>query len=125
MANDIAPYARKYQTEMLAYSKRTASAVAARLIPAGIPVTDIDGSLYAQSCDEMLGAITSGRLIYSEDQPELTTQMLSAARLPFGDGAWIIGRRASQVTVCAAVATALATHFATGSDTEMDIMIAF
>ena len=125
IANDIAPYARKYQTEVVAYSKRTASAVAARLIPAGIPVTDIDGILYAQACDELLGAITSGRLIYNENQPELTVQMLSAARLPYGDGAWIIGRRASQVTVCAAVATALATHFATGSDTEVDIMLAF
>jgi hypothetical protein len=122
IANDIAPYARKYPLEYVAFSKRTSSAVAARLAPAGIPVIDIDGALYGQSCDELLGAITSKRLIHGK-QAELSKQILSAVRLPMGDGGWIIGRRASSVAVCAAVASALATHFATRPEMEMDIMV--
>jgi phage terminase large subunit-like protein len=121
IANDIAPYARKYPIEFVAYSKRTASAVAARLQPAGIPIHEI-GSEYGQSCDELLGAITSKRLVHGK-QAELSKQILSAVRLPMGDGGWIIGRRASSVAVCAAVATALATHFATRAETEFDILV--
>jgi len=122
IANDIAPYARKYPVEYVAFSKRTSSAVAARLQPAGIPIIDIDGALYGQSCDELLGSITSKRLIHGK-QAELTKQILSAVRLPMGDGGWIIGRRASTVAVCAAVASALATHFATRPEMEVDILV--
>ena len=74
-------------------------------------------------CDEMLGAINSGRLKHTGKQEELTLQMLSAVQLKRGDGGWVIGRRASQSTVCAAVATALVTHFATRPETEVDILI--
>ena len=122
IANDVAPYARKYPVEYVAFSKRTSSAVAARLAPAGIPIIDIDGSLYGQACDELLGAITSKRLIHGK-QAELSKQILSAVRLPMGDGGWIIGRRASSVAVCAAVASALATHFATRPEMEIDILV--
>jgi hypothetical protein len=54
----------------------------------------------------------------------LAQQTLSAAKLPFGDGSWIIGRRASRVAVCASVASALVTYFATQPETETDIQIA-
>ena len=123
VANDIAPYVRKYNTQTVAYSKRTAQAIASRLVPAGIPITDMDGSIYAESCDRWLGAINSHRLQHG-GQEELTQQTLSAAKLPYGDGSWIIGRRASRVAVCAAVASALATYFATQPETEIDIQIA-
>jgi hypothetical protein len=123
IANDIAPYVKQYPVETVAYSKRTASAIAARLVPAGIPISDIDGALYGQACDELLGAITSKRLRHDPKQTELTKQILSAARLPFGDGGWTIGRRASQSTVCATVATALVTHYATRPPMDLDIMV--
>lgn len=123
IANDIAPYTKQYPVETVAYSKRTASAIAARLVPAGIPISDIDGALYGQACDELLGAITSKRLRHDPKQTELTKQILSAARLPFGDGGWTIGRRASQSTVCATVATALVTHYATRPPMDLDIMV--
>jgi hypothetical protein len=123
VANDIAPYVRKYNTQTVAYSKRTSQAVASRLNSAGIQVTDMDGAIYAESCDRWLGAINSHRLQHS-GQEELTQQTLSAAKLPFGDGSWIIGRRASRVAVCASVASALVTYFATQPETEIDIQIA-
>jgi hypothetical protein len=122
IANDIAPYVRKYNTQTVAYSKRTAQAVASRLVSAGIPITDMDGAIYAESCDRWLGAINSHRLQHG-GQDELTQQTLSAAKLPFGDGSWVIGRRASRVAVCAAVASALATYFATQPETEIDIQV--
>jgi phage terminase large subunit-like protein len=121
IANDAANYCRKYSIEHVLYSKRTSGAVAARLIPAGIPVLDMDAD-YPQSCDELLGAINSGRLRH-RNQSELTTQMLSAVQLRRGDSSWVIGRRASQAAVCAAVATALVTHFATRPETEIDILV--
>ena len=122
VANDIAPYVRKYNVQTVAYSKRTAQAVASRLVPAGIPITDMDGAIYAESCDRWLGAINSHRLQHG-GQDELTQQTLSAAKLPYGEGSWIIGRRASRVAVCAAVASALATYFATQVETEIDIQV--
>ena len=121
IANDLAFYARKYSTDYVLYSKRTAGAVAARLAPAGIPTYDMD-AVYPQACDEMLGAINSGRLRYKPN-PELSTQMLSAVQLRRGDGGWVIGRRASGSVVCASVATALVTHFATRPPTDLDIMV--
>jgi hypothetical protein len=121
IANDLAAYARKYPLEYVLYSRRTSGAVAARLAPAGIAIFDMDAA-YPQSCDEMLGAINSGRLRYKPN-PELTAQMLSAVQLRRGDGGWVIGRRASATAVCASVATALVTHFATRPETDLDIMV--
>ena len=70
----------------------------------------------------MLGAINSGRLRFKPN-PELSTQMLSAVQLRRGDGGWVIGRRASNSVVCASVATALVTHFATRPTTDLDILV--
>ena len=121
IANDAAKYCREYPIEHLLYSRRTSGAVAARMQPAGIPILDMDGD-YPQSCDEMLGAINSGRLKH-RGQSELTTQMLSAVQLRRGDGGWVLGRRASQSASPAAVATALVSHFATRPETEIDILV--
>ena len=122
IANEIGDYCRELPVEIIAYSKRTSSAIAARLIPAGLPIQDIDGAEYGQACDELLGAITSKRL-HHKGQAELTKQVLSAAKLPFGDGGWTIGRKASGTVVCATVASALVTHFATRQATEIDFLI--
>lgn len=121
IANEVADYVRQYPTEMVGYSKRTASAICARLAPAGIPTEAIDGAIYGQTCDEFLGAITSQRLRH-KNQAELTKQVISAARLPQGDGGWVIGRRASGSVVTATVAAALASHYATRPETDLDII---
>jgi len=123
VANDVATWYRKYQVETVAYSRQTASAVASRLIPAGIPCSDIDGADYAQACDEFTGAISTQRLIHTNQQ-ELTKQILSAVRLPWRDGGWIFGRKVSNSTICATVASAMVSHFATRPDSEIDIIVA-
>ena len=123
IANDLADWYRKFPVQKVAYSARTAANVAARLVPAGIPVEAIDGQPYAQSCDEFLSAISSGRLVHGF-QEELTAHCLSAVRLSFGDGGWVMGRKVSQVSITAAVAAALASHYATQPETEVDIIVA-
>ena len=121
IANDLADYARKYPTEYVLYSRKTSAAAAARLAPAGIPIFDMDG-VYPQACDEMLSAINSGRLKH-RGQSQLSEEVLAAVQLRRGDGGWVIGRRASQSVVCGAVAVALATHFATRPENDLDIMV--
>ena len=122
LANDIADWVRKFPTQLVAYSARTASAVAARLIPAGIKVEPIDGQVYAQACDEFLSAISAQRLSHS-GQAELTKHCLSAVKLPFGDGGWVMGRKVSNAIITGAIASALATHYATRPPTEVDIYV--
>jgi phage terminase large subunit-like protein len=121
IANELADYARKYPTQYVLYSRKTSGAVAARLAPAGIAIFDMDGA-YPQACDEMLSAINSGRLKH-RGQSQLSEEVLAAVQLRRGDGGWVIGRRASQSVVCGAVAVALATHFATRPDNDLDIMV--
>jgi len=121
IANDLADYARKYPTEYVLYSRRTAGAVAARLAPAGIPIFDMD-SAYPQACDEMLSAINSGRIKH-RGQSQLTEEILAAVQLRRGDGGWVIGRRASNAVVCGAVSVALVAHFATRPENDLDIMV--
>jgi hypothetical protein len=122
IANDIATWYRKYPTQTIAYSRQTSGAIAALLLPAGISTTPIDGALYGQACDEMLSAITSGRL-HHPDQDEFNRQVLSAVKLPFKDGGWYLGRKVSNATICAAVGMAMCCHFATRPESEVDIII--
>jgi phage terminase large subunit-like protein len=121
MANDIAPWVRKFPVNYVAFSKSTAGAVAARLSPAGIPVYEINSQDYQQSCDEFVSAVSSGRIVH-EGQEELDKQVLSAVKLQRGDGGWVMGRKASGI-ICGAVGAAMVTHFATRAETEVDILI--
>ena len=121
IANDASAYCRKYPIEHLLFSRKTSGAVADRLRHAGIPVQEADG-YYPQSVDEFLSAINSGRLRHM-NQESLNIQVLSAVKLSRGDGGVVFGRRASQSAICAAVAGALVTHFATRPSTDVDILI--
>ena len=49
---------------------------------------------------------------------------MSAVRLNFGDGGWIMGRKVSAAVITGAVAAAMATHYATQSDDGIDIIVA-
>jgi hypothetical protein len=122
LANDVADWVKKFNTQVVAYSARTSGAVAARLKPAGIRTEAIDGVDYAHACDMMLSAVASKRLVHP-NQPELTKQVLSAIKLPQGDGGWIMGRKVSNATIAAAVATSMVSSYATRSQSEIDIFV--
>jgi hypothetical protein len=121
LANDVSPWVRKYPVNTVAFSKSTAAAVAARLMPAGIPVHEISGIEYQQSCDEFVSAISAQRLVH-KGQEELDKQVLSAVKLQRGDGGWVMGRLKSGI-VCGGVAAAMVSHFATQAETEVDIQV--
>lgn len=124
LASGIAEWVRKFEITEVAYSKNTASNVAARLETAGIQTKDIDGRLFAQSCDELLSAMTNQRVAHA-NQSEFNKHIVSCARIPFagGDG-WVIGRRASNAVVAGAVAAAMVTHMASKQMAEIDILVA-
>jgi hypothetical protein len=90
-------------------------------MPAGIPVHEVSSAEYQQSCDEFVSAISSARLAH-KGQDELDKQVLSAVKLPRGDGGWVMGRVKSGI-VCGAVASAMVAHFATRAETEVDIQV--
>jgi len=121
LANEIAPWVRKFPTNLVAYSSLTSASVASRLVPAGIPIHEINTPEYQQGCDEYLSAISSQRLVHA-GQEELTKQVLAAVRLNRGDGGWVMGRKASGI-ICAAVAASMVSHFATRAETEIDIQV--
>ena len=122
IANDVASWYHRFPTQSVSYSRQTSGAIAALLQPSGISVTPIDGPVYGQACDEMLSAITSQRLRHP-DNDEFNRQVLSAVRLPYKDGGWYLGRKASNATICAAVAMAMICHFATPGEPEVDIYV--
>ena len=124
VAGGIADWVRKFDITEVAYSKNTGSNVAARLQSAGIQTKDIDGRLFAQSCDELLSAMTNHRIAHA-DQSEFNKHIVSCARVNFANGdGWVIGRRASNAIVTGAIAAAMVTHQASKQLAEVDIVVA-
>jgi hypothetical protein len=64
----------------------------------------------------------AGRLRHG-DQQVLNRHIASSARINFADGGWIIGRRASNENVTAAVATAMVVSVATRQYSDVDIIV--
>ena len=107
----IAKHARALKARVVGFDRYTAAGIAARLASVGIPVADCSGIAFATACDELLGAMVSGRLQHS-GQETLTEHVLSSARKATSDGGWRIIRRQSAGPIAAAVALVIATHYA-------------
>jgi phage terminase large subunit-like protein len=123
IANAVAEWARAYDITEIAYSKNTGQAVAARLLAAGIVTTAIDGRAFAMACDQMLSAMEHKRLMHN-DEVTFNKHISACARIPFAEGGWLIGRRASNANVTGAVAAAMAISLASKpiSDTDIQFM---
>jgi len=111
IAGAVAEVARKLQARSVAYDRWTAAGIASRLAGAGIPVGDCSGPSFSQACDELLGAMSSGRLVHA-GQDVLTEHVLSTAKKYTADGGWRIVRAKSAGPVAGAVALAMAVHYA-------------
>ncbi len=59
----------------------------------------------------------------SHGEQMLNRHIASSARINFADGGWIIGRRASNENVTAAVATAMVVSVATRQYSDVDIIV--
>jgi phage terminase large subunit-like protein len=120
IANAVADWAKAYDVTEIAYSKNTGQAVAARLASAGIMTTAIDGRAFAMACDQMLSAMEHHRLIH-KDEVTFNKHVSACARIPFAEGGWLIGRRASNANVTGAVAAAMAISLASKPISDTDI----
>jgi phage terminase large subunit-like protein len=121
IANAVADWARAYDVTEIAYSKNTGQAVAARLASAGIMTTAIDGRAFAMACDQMLSAMEHNRIIH-KDEVTFNKHVSACARIPFAEGGWLIGRRASNANVTGAVAAAMAISLASKPISEFDVI---
>jgi phage terminase large subunit-like protein len=121
IANAVADWARAYDVTEIAYSKNTGQAVAARLASAGIMTTAIDGRAFAMACDQMLSAMEHHRLIH-KNEVTFNKHVSACARIPFAEGGWLIGRRASNANVTGAVAAAMAISLASKPISEFDVI---
>jgi phage terminase large subunit-like protein len=120
IANAVADWAKAYDVTEIAYSKNTGQAVAARLASAGIMTTAIDGRAFAMACDQMLSAMEHSSLIH-KDEVTFNKHVSACARIPFAEGGWLIGRRASNANVTGAVAAAMAISLASKPISDTDI----
>ena len=121
IANAVADWAKAYDVTEIAYSKNTGQAVAARLLAAGIMTTAIDGRAFAMACDQMLSAMEHGRLRH-KDEVTFNKHISACARIPFAEGGWLIGRRASNANVTGAVAAAMAISLASKPIADIDVI---
>jgi phage terminase large subunit-like protein len=121
IANAVAEWARAYDVTEIAYSKNTGQAIAARLLSAGIVTTAIDGRAFAMACDQMLSAMEHKRLIHN-DEVTFNKHISACARIPYLEGGWLIGRRASNANVSGAVAAAMAISLASKPLSDVDVI---
>jgi phage terminase large subunit-like protein len=121
IANAVAEWAKAYDVTEIAYSKNTGQAVAARLLAAGIQTNAIDGRAFAMACDQMLSAMENKRLIH-KDEVTFNKHISACARIPFAEGGWLIGRRASNANVTGAVAAAMAISLASKPSADIDVI---
>ena len=69
----------------------------------------------------MLSAMEHKRLIH-KDEVTFNKHISACARVPFTEGGWIIGRRASNANVSGAVAAAMAISLASEPIADVDIV---
>lgn len=121
IAGTIATWARKYHARVVAFDRWTASAIAARLASAGVPVADVSRQVFYQACDELLNAMTNKRLVHA-GQPELTAHVAGCARKTDPSGGWRI-IKASRQQITAAVALAMTVHHAVQPQRQAGIRV--
>jgi phage terminase large subunit-like protein len=106
IADRIAQWSKKYQTESILLNKFSGDSVAAKLRLASVNAEIIAGSKYYQACDETLGAMAGARITHA-GQPELTASVNACVKKTTESGGWYISRRKDAV---AAIAMVLAIH---------------
>lgn len=92
IAGRIAEWAKHYNAEEVIANRFTGDSVVAKLKQAGINANVIKGSDYYTNCDQVLSAMSGGRLAHS-NQPELTASVNSCIKKSNDTGAWYVMRR--------------------------------
>ena len=123
IANAVADWCRAYDIYEVGYSKNTGQSVAARLQNAGFRTEAIDGRAFSAACDYMLMAMENKRLVH-KDEVTFNKHISACARVPYAEGGWLIGRRASNANVSGAVAAAMAIYLASTKYNDTEIQFA-
>ena len=110
IAGEVAKWAKEYRAPV-SMMRDGAAHVAPILEQSHIPVHIVNMPTFAQACDETAGALMGGRIKH-RGQQTLTDHVAASSRQPLGDSSWRIGRRDAQSSVQAAVALAMAVHWA-------------
>jgi hypothetical protein len=123
IAGRISEWAKHYNAEAVVANRFTGDSVVAKLRQSGINAEVIQGSKYYQACDEVLSAMSGGRLAHS-NQPDLTASINSCIKKTNDSGAWYVMRRKVST---GAISMILAVHKATeygGRSQNQDIVVA-
>lgn len=123
IANAVADWAKAYDIYEIGFSKNTGQSIAARLNLAGFRTEAIDGRAFSAACDYMLMAMENKRLMHN-DEVTFNKHISACARVPYAEGGWIIGRRASNANVSGAVAAAMAIYLASTKYNDTEIQFA-
>jgi hypothetical protein len=110
IAGEVAKWAKEYRAPV-AMMRDGAAHIAPILQQSHIPVHIVNMAMFAQGCDETVGALMGGRLKH-RGQQLLTDHVAASSRQPLGDSSWRIGRRDAQSSVQAAVALSMTVHWA-------------
>ncbi len=109
IAGEVAKWAKEFSVRNVSMMRDGAAHIAPLLMQSRIPVFVVNMAIFAQGCDELVGALSGGRLKH-RGQQILTDHVAASSRQPLGDSSWRIGRRDAQSSVQAAVALAMAVH---------------
>ena len=123
IASRIAEWAKHYNAEEVIANRFTGDSVVAKLRQAGINANLIKGADYFTACDQVLSAMSGGRLAHS-NQPELTSSVNTCTKKTNDSGAWYVMRRKVST---AAISMVLAIHKAEQYGTRsvnQDIVVA-
>jgi len=112
VAQDIANFAKKYNARSVTMMRDGGMYFQPLLAQQRIITMVMNFVEYAQSCDELLGAMAGGRLKH-KGQATLNEHIHNAAKYPTGETGWRIGRKDGESEVMAAVALAMVIHHAT------------
>ena len=82
--------------------------------------TAIEGRAFAMACEQMQSAMEHSSLVH-KDEVTFNKHISACARIPFAEGGWLIGRRASNANVTGAVAAAMAISLASKPISDTDI----
>lgn len=122
VSQEIAALASEWRPQAIAYNQYAAGNVGDRLMRSGHPVTNIAGQAFSQACDELLSAMTHGRLLH-DGSPDIVSHFAHAVPKPTGDGGWRLVRRESGGYISIACAAAMIAHLAARPTSEPKIVV--
>ena len=107
----VAEWVRQWRPTGIGFYAANAGAIGEWITTQGLPSKPITAAKWYTACQQLWEAVANRTLLHPRD-PNLSTQVLAAARREVGDGLWMLSRRDAEVPIPAAMALARAVHLA-------------